>query len=72
MMSLIKNAFLWIRCLRINFLIMVASVQGVKIVRCLLSRVAKMWCLLFTLAKIACCLLTLMSFVLHSCNVRAF
>ena len=37
---------------------MVSSVQGGKIVWCLLSRVAKMWCLLFTLAKTALCLLS--------------
>ena len=72
-----KNTFPWMWCLLINFLIMVSSVHGGKIVWCLLSTVEKlsgvfcprwqkMWCLLFTLAKIAWWLLGLVSFVLHS------
>ena len=36
-----KTFFLWIWCLLINFLIMVSSVHGGKIVWCLLSTVAK-------------------------------
>ena len=36
-----KTFFLWMWCLLINFLIMVSSVHGGKIVWCLLSTVAK-------------------------------
>ena len=37
-----KNTFPWMWCLLINFLMMVSSVHGGKIVWCLLSTVAKL------------------------------